>query len=68
MFSKKLNAKLDQYHLLNHPFTNHGMKESLLEKLLKIMLNNITSMLKHSQDILVQRTHYVRILKKEKFF
>ena len=29
MFSKELNAKLDQYHLLNHPFYQiYGTREN----------------------------------------
>ena len=48
---KKLNEKLDQYHLLNHPFYKSWNEGNLLGKLLKIMLNNIINTLKRFQDI-----------------
>ena len=45
MFSKKLNEKLDQYHLLKHPFYQvFGMKENLQEKLSKIMQSSTINM------------------------
>ena len=52
MFSKKLNQKLDKFHLLKHPFYEiFWNEENSQEKLLKIMQSNTINMLKHSQDI-----------------
>ena len=35
MFSKKLNAKLDQYHLLNHPFYKSWNEGKLTREIIK---------------------------------
>ena len=43
MFSKKLNAKLDEYHLLNHPFYKAWNEGKLTKEIIKIMLNSITN-------------------------
>ena len=35
MFSKKLNNKLDQYHLLNHPFYKSWNEGKLTREIIK---------------------------------
>ena len=35
MFSKKLNKKLDQYHLLNHPFYKSWNEGKLTREIIK---------------------------------
>ena len=51
MFSKELGSKLDKYHLLKHPFYQIYWNEGkLTERLSKITLSSIISMLKTFQD------------------
>ena len=64
MFSKTLNEKLDQYHLLNHPFYRAWNEGKLTREIIKDYMNNITN-IKAFPDILVQLIHYVRTLKKK---
>ena len=66
MFSKQLNKKLDQYHLLNHPFYKSWNEGKLTREIIKDYAEQYYQQL--FLDILVQHILYVMILKKEKFY
>ena len=62
MFSKKLNKKLDKYHLLNHPFYKAWNEGKLSREIIKDYAEQYYQHVKKRfLDTLAQPIHYVKI-------
>ena len=68
MFSKKLADKLDEYHLLKHPFYQAWNEGKLNREIIKDYAEQYYQHVKAFQDISVQHILYVKIFQKEKCF
>ena len=57
MFSKKLADKLDEYHLLKHPFYQAWNEGKLNREIIKDYAEQYYQHVKHFQDISAQHIH-----------